>query len=184
MKAVILHGTANDHTGNWFPWLKQELLKLGLEDVWVPDLPGSGRPDIKRYTEYLLSKNWDFKNNLLVGHSSGSVEIMGLLLALPEGITIDTAVLVGTYKGDLGRDDLRATAADFDYQKIKSKAKKFIVVHSDNDPYCPLDGAKWVAQQLDAKFVLMPGFAHFGIQQDPKFKEFPELLQIIKEEVV
>jgi hypothetical protein len=30
----------------------------------------------------------------------------------------------------------------------------------------------------------MPGFAHFGIQQDPKFKEFPELLQIIKEEVV
>ena len=183
MKALILHGTSNNHSGNWFPWLKDELLKSGYEEVWVPDLPKSETPSIERYNKFLLSKDWDYSNNLIVGHSSGSVEILGLLSALPVAVEINTAVLVGTYKGDLGRDDLRATAANFDYSKIKRKAKKFIVIHSDNDPYCPLDGAKWVAEKLNAKFILMPGFAHFGIQQDPKFKKFPELLQIIKDEV-
>jgi len=184
MKAVILHGTSNDSKGNWFPWLKTELERTGFEKVWVPDLPSANQPNIKRYNEFLLAKDWDFQDNLIVGHSSGSVEILGLLEALPEEITINTAILVGTYRGDLGRSDLTGTKSDFDFEAIKAKAKKFIVIHSDNDPYCPLEGAKFIASRLDAKFVLLPGKYHFNINSDPKFTEFPELLEIIKQEVV
>jgi predicted alpha/beta hydrolase family esterase len=182
MKAVILHGTSSTPQNNWFQRLKYELEKLGHE-VWVPQLPEADLPDIGRYNKFLFESGWDFNNNLIIGHSSGAVEVIGLLQALPENLSINTGILVGVFQKDLGREDLKGMDVTFDFEKIRSKAKQFIVVHSDNDPYCPLDGAKWITQQLNAEFKLFPGYQHFGVSQDPKFKEFPELLEIIREEV-
>jgi predicted alpha/beta hydrolase family esterase len=182
MKAVILHGTGSTPESNWFQWLKGELEKLDYE-VWVPQLPEAYLPDVKRYNKFLLESGWDFTDNLVIGHSSGSVEILGLLQDLPESTSIDTAILIGSFRGDLGRSDLKGMDIHFDFEKIKSKAKQFIVVHSDNDPYCPLEGAKAIAEQLGADLKIFPGFAHFGIEQNPRFEEFPELLEITKEKV-
>lgn len=182
MKAVILHGTNGSSNHNWFPWLKAELEKIGYE-VWVPDLPESDNPSVIRYNKFLLESGWDFTNNLIIGHSSGSVEILGLLQELPDGISINTAILLGTFENDLDRDDLKGMNVPFDFEKIKTKAKQFIVIHSDNDPYCPLEGAQAIAKKLGVEITLFPGFAHFGISQDPKFVKFPELLEIIKEKV-
>jgi predicted alpha/beta hydrolase family esterase len=182
MKVVILHGTGGSPHGNWFPWLKQELEQRGHE-VWVPQLPESNFPDIKRYNKFLLESGWDFDDNLIIGHSSGSVEILGLLQALSENTSINTGILVGTFHGDLGREDLKGMDVEFNFDKIKNKAKQFIVIHSDNDPYCPIEGAKAIAENLGTETILFPGFAHFGISQDPKFVKFPELLEIIEEKI-
>ncbi len=181
-RAIILHGTASSSQNNWFPWLKQELETLGYE-VWVPDLPDAQQPNIDTYNKFLLSSNWDFNDNLIIGHSSGSVAILGLLQALPENITVNTALLVGTFRGNLDRDDLKDVDIPYDYERIKNKAKQFIVIHSDNDPYCPLEGAKWVANQLGTEIVLFPGMQHFSSHLDPKFAQFPELLDLIKQKV-
>lgn len=56
--ALIFHGAGNDHTGNWFPWLKLKLEKENYK-VWVPDLPNSERPNKKAWLETVLqNKNW------------------------------------------------------------------------------------------------------------------------------
>ncbi len=177
MKFVILHGTSATHESNWFPWLKTQLEARGHE-VWVPDLPEADQQNIERYNTFLLTSGYDFDNTVIIGHSAGSLQ------ALPEGVTINTAILVGTFRGDLGWDALHGVDVPFDYEKIKSKAKQFFVIHSDNDPHCPLEGAKWVAEKLGAQFILMPGKQHFSKRLDPSFDSFPELLTIIDEKVL
>lgn len=183
MRAVILHGLENNHEGNWFPWLKTELEKLGYE-VWVPDLPGADRPNVERYNRFLLGSGWDFSDNLVIGHSAGAVEILALLEALPEDTSVNTAIMVAVFKSDLGWESLSDLRdLHFNYEKIKQKARQFIVIHSDDDPHCPLEGAQDIAEQLGSQMKIFHGMKHFSIHTDPRFTKFPELLEIIKQKV-
>jgi predicted alpha/beta hydrolase family esterase len=176
---LILHGTSNDSQRNWFQWLRGNLEDVGFK-VWVPDLPGADVPNPKTYNEFLFSSDWDFNDeSILVGHSSGAVEIFSLLQNLSDGTQVDKAILVGAFKDNLGVDDLsRLFDETYDWELIKTKAKEFIFFHSDNDPYCPLDHAEYLAKELDGELIVMPGEAHFSISTaGEKYKEFPELLE-------
>lgn len=183
MKFVILHGTDASHESNWFSWLKNELERLG-HDVWVPDLPGAKQPNIARYNKFLLGSGYDFTGAVLIGHSSGTSAIYGLLQELPDSVTIKSAILVGTFKGDLGWDSLHGVDVPFDFVKISTKADRFIVIHSDNDPYCSLEGAKGIATELGAEFILLPGQGHFSKRLDERFHKFPEILEIIEQKIL
>jgi len=178
---LILHGTGSNSQSNWFPWLKQELENRGLK-VWVPDLPQSAKPNIKRYNKYILkNKNWPFnENSVLIGHSSGAVAILGLLQQLPKGMVVDTCILVGSFKDNLGWDALDGLFEEpFDFEKIKKKAKRFIFIHSDNDPYCPLDHAEYLAKKLNGRLIIKKGQGHFNLEKGPEYKQFPLILKLI-----
>jgi predicted alpha/beta hydrolase family esterase len=182
-KVVILHGTGNNHTGNWFPWLKAELEKTDYQ-VWVPDLPDADKPNVERYTKFLLSQNWDFNDNVVIGHSSGAVEVLHLLENLPAKARVDAAIMVAVFTGSLGWEALSdLEGIEFDLNKIKEKADKLIVIHSDDDPNCPIEGAREIADKLGAEMITMHGMKHFSIGTDPRFTKFPELLEIIKQKV-
>lgn len=181
--ALILHGTGSNSKKNWFPWLKKELGKINYK-VWVPDLPGAGEPNVKRYTEFLLSNQFDFnQDTIIIGHSSGSVEIFGLLQNLPDGIKIGPVYLVGSFMDDLGRDDLKGLFIEpFDFDVIKEKSRKFVFFHSDDDPYCPLDHAKYLSEKMGGELVIISGQKHFSVSTSGEgYREFPELLEKIKE---
>lgn len=183
-RAVILHGTGANHADNWFPWLKAELEKIGYE-VWVPDLPGADRPDTGRYNQFLLSQGWDFKDNLIIGHSSGAVAILGLLQALPAGVSIDTAILVGSFTKRLADSPSWSMlqglfSKPFNFEDIKRKSRRFIFVHSTDDPYCPIDQAEYLCDQVKGEFIRFEGMGHFSRKLDEQFDKFPELLQIVK----
>lgn len=181
--ALILHGTDAHHAYNWFPWLKAELEKEGWK-VWVPDLPQADRPSIDIYNDFLLNSQWQFdQDSIIVGHSSGAVEILGLLSDPRFKNKIHACFLAGVFEGDAGWEEARGMKKDFDFQIIKNKSEKFVFIHEDNDPYCPLESAKNLSGHVNGELIVMPGSGHFSISLDPKWTRFPELLAIIKARV-
>jgi predicted alpha/beta hydrolase family esterase len=60
---------------------------------------------------------------------------------------------------------------------------KWDFIHSDNDPYCPIEDARDLCEQASGKFIELPGQGHFTASLDPKYEAFPELFEIIKKEL-
>lgn len=178
--ALILHGISNDHTGNWFPWLTSNLQKEGFE-VFSPDLPRPERPNIERCNEFLFSHWTPNAESILIGHSSGAVEILGYLQALPMNIVVSAVYLVAGFTDPLGDEKSELFLHPYDYKKIRKSAKKFILFHSDNDPYVPLSHGEHLRDLLDAELIVIPGQGHFNLEKGPEYKEFPQLLGKILE---
>lgn len=180
--ALILHGTDGYPTENWFDWLRIELEKQKYK-VWVPQLPDCDRPNIEKYNKFIFSnKEWEFNTeSIIVGHYSGAVAILGLLQALPDETIVDTCYLVGAFKYNLDWDALDDLfLKPFDFEKIKRKANKFVFIHSDNDPYCPLDHAQYLREKLNGTLILLRDQKHFSIgTAGEQYKEFPFLLDLI-----
>lgn len=181
--ALILHGTGNDSTRNWLPWLKKELERRGYT-VWVPDLPHADKPNITTYNRFIFPK-WKLnEDSILIGHSSGAVAILGILEQLPETIQVDKAILVAGFTDDLNSDSLKEMfVKPFDYSKIKTRAKKFIFFQFDNDPYVPVWHGEKLQNFLGGELVFMKDQAHFSTTTFPgkKYLQFPELLEKVAE---
>ena len=182
--ALILHGTGNGPDNNWFRWLQNELEQKKYK-VWVPQLPECNKPNIYNYNNFLFSnKDWVFnEESILIGHSSGAVEILSLLQHLPDDKKIDTCYLIGVFKNDLGVADYSGMFLEpFNFELIKTKANKFVFIHSDNDPYCPLEHAQYLSKKLGGQLIIKPGQFHFNISSaGEQYKQFPFLRDLILE---
>lgn len=133
------------------------------------------------YNKFLLP-SWDYNSEtILIGHSSGAVEILSLLENLPEGIIINKAILVAGFVDNLKWDALNGLFIHpFNWRKIKSKCNKFVLIHSDNDPYVPLEHGKILQKNLDADLIVEEGQKHFSVGSfGDKYKEFPLLLKLL-----
>lgn len=186
-KALILHGTDGSSQDNWFQWLGKQLERLNYQ-VWIPDLPDASKPNIQRYNKFIFANN-DFQiddNTIIVGHSSGSVAILGLLSALPAKVKVKACYLVGSFKDDLGWEKLTDLFIEpFDFAKIKSKSRLWYFIHSDNDPYCPLDHAEFLHQQIGGDLLVLPGQKHFSVvTAGESYRQFPYLYHLIAEDTM
>ena len=63
--------------------------------------------------------------------------------------------------------------------KIVCWAKSFLFIHSDNDPYCPLEHAEYLSNELNGELKVMPGQKHFSEETDHKYSTFPLLKDIL-----
>lgn len=182
-KFLILHGTAASPSSNWFMWLKGILIGQGHE-VWLPQLPAAETPDTRIYNEFLLG-NADFtydEDTILIGHSSGAVEVLSLLQHLPDTSSIRAAILVSSFKDDLGMEELKGLfKEDFDFARIKEHCSNFTFIHSDDDPYCTIDHAEYLALKTGGQLIVFEGQGHFNTELSPEYKQFPEILDFISE---
>lgn len=182
-RAVLLHGTDGTPDGGWRPYVKAELEKRGYE-VWVPALPNNHTPNMQAYNDFLLGGQWDFKDNLVIGHSSGAVQVLNLLMdaRCPK---VETIVPVGAWahmeETDLDYEQFKDTfpKQGFDFGLIKSKCDNILFLHGDNDPYCPLEQAKWLAAQLGSDIVVIPNGGHLG--GDDGYGPFPQLISELEQ---
>ncbi len=169
-----------DATGHWYPWLKAQLEARGYM-VWVPNLPTAQQPDATQMTDFLLARtDWDWSDNLVVGHSSGAVEIMQLLPRLQK--KVDTAVLIGAFDSPLWPEEHKYLFKPaIDYDAVKRHVRHAIVLHGEDDPWCPVDGAKRIADSLDAELIIIHGAGHFSTSLDQRWIQIPELVQLLTE---
>ncbi len=89
---------------------------------------------------------------------------------------------MGSFKDNLGWDSLDGLfEKPFDFKKIKKSAKSFIYIHSDNDPYCPLDHAKYLHNKTGGRLIVIKGEQHFSTEAGgEKYKQFPLMLEYLK----
>lgn len=183
-KAIILHGTQGSPASNWFRWLESELKSRELE-VWLPELPYTERPSSREHADFVRSQS-PFpidEQTLIIGHSSGA--ILGLIVAQESARLIGGLVAVSVF--DDGPSPAtkweandRVFDVSFDFEAVKAHTQKLLFVHSDNDPYVPLDQARRVADGCQAELVVWQGQGHFNLQQNQSYREFPQLIEILE----
>lgn len=163
-RVVIVHGFMGSPNSGWRPWLLAELEKRDIYARAI-SMPSPENPiciewvkEIKRHVE----GNKD-DEVYLVGHSIGASAILRYLES--EGIKSITtgAVLVsGLCERSENEKINNFLDRSFDYSSIKSKVKKFAIIHGDNDPNVPLSDAKKLSKVLGGKLTVIHGGGHLN----------------------
>ncbi len=179
MKAFIIHGAYGNPQENWFPWLKEKLESLGWK-VYVPKFPTPEGQTLENWMKvfgnYIPLVD---KDTVFIGHSLGVPFILHLLERLEK--PVKASYLVAGFSREIGIPEFDKINASFlgkfDWDRIRENCREFVVFHSDNDPYVPLELGKEVAEKLNAKFILVSGAGHFN--EKAGYTEFPRLLDEI-----
>jgi len=180
MKAIIIHGSYGSPDENWFPWLKEELEKRGW-DVFAPKFPTPKNQSLESWLKAFESyKQYLGPNTILVGHSLGPAFILRILETSKS--RAHSCYFVSGWIGKLNLpefDSINRTFVerDFNWKKIKSKCKKFVVFASTDDPYVPGEKTGGLAEKLGADFIVVRGAGHFNSKAG--YSEFPLLLEKI-----
>ena len=180
--AIILHGTLGSPDGNWFQWLKNELEEKGL-NVWLPQLPQAEQPSLRKWQRF-VKEECPFPINeqtLIIGHSSGA--ILALVLAENNMEKIGAIVDVSVFHDNSlqWQPNDKLFDVQFDWTAIQQGAKELLFIHSDNDPYVPLNQAQYVATNSGGEMIIVPGEGHFNLERSDEYKQFPKLIEILEE---
>lgn len=159
----------------WFPWLYEELKKLGVEVV-AKDYPDAYVCRAKYWLPFIKSLGAD-ENTILIGHSTGSIAAM----RFAEDNKIFGTILVGSYYTDLGDPDEHASGyfdKPWQFEKIKNNQKWIVQFHSTDDPWISNEEAHMVHNKLNTELHEFNDRGHFGV--DNPYEQFPEILDVIK----
>lgn len=172
---VFVHGNGSTHWSfAWAPWLKVEVERLGFE-TFFETMPDSVQARNEYWLPFLKEHVGVGADDVIVGWSSGATAAM----RYAEDNKILGSVLVSPSYTDLG-DELEKQSGYFDkpwqWGKIKANQKHIALIWGDDDPYIPQADFEFIAKQLDATQIKIPGAKHFMERQ-----EFPELLAYIKQ---
>jgi len=181
MKVFLFHCWGGDGRSCWSGYIHDEMKKLGIE-THSPDLPETENPKLTEWLAAVRENVPKFESGdlwVLVGHSLGCPAILRLLESFGPGEKADVVVLVAGFAKDLGIPQIRGFIdTDFDWEKIKAKADRFIVINSDNDPYIPLSEGERLAKLLNAELIVEHGAGH--INEGSGYTKYPRLLGLLR----
>jgi len=186
VKIVIFHGTAGSPEGNWFPWLKAELEKLGHE-VFVPKLPTPENQSVESWCEALREQvPFIFgKDTILVGHSLGAT-LIAEILSQPRKEPVKASFFVSGFLSDIDNEwydkqNYEFTRYPFDWDQVKKTMGNVYLLHGSDDPYVRRE----LAEELSEKLGVKPDYIENGghLNSESGYTEFPYLLGLIKKEL-
>lgn len=187
----IIHGSYGYPEGNWFPWLKNELVKLGNR-VFVPQFPippvdqqdsSYGGHKLSKWIKTLDSyKKYINGDTIFVAHSRGCVFTYHYLAKIK--FSISATFLVAPWinfiwysKGYKKIDSFHEIP--FNWEKTRQGSRYFEVYQSTNDD-TPVSEGKEIAKNLNTKLIIVKNAGHFNVAHNKKFIKFPLLLKRIK----
>lgn len=177
----IFHGTSGYPDENWFPWIKEKLETLGCK-VIVPQFPTPYNQTPKSWFE-VFRQYEDVLNEqtIIIGHSLGGTFLLHVLEK--SSVQIKAAFLIASPIGILPiknyATDKPFIDHDFNFEKIKKNCGRFVVFHSNNDPYVSLGNGKKLSEIFKTELTFVPNAGHFN--KTSGYVEFELLLNKIKE---
>jgi predicted alpha/beta hydrolase family esterase len=178
-KVFIIHGFEGAPNGGWRPWLMGELHKREVYACAL-SMPNPEHPVCAEWVDEIdrhVERNPD-DEIYLVGHSLGVPAILRYF----ETFKTERAAKIASAEGGAGGGGKIAGAVlisgpckikdekeisgfldhGFDFKKIKTMSKKFLVIHGDDDHVVPLDESKIVSEELGAPLVVIKGGRHLS----------------------
>jgi predicted alpha/beta hydrolase family esterase len=187
-KVFIVHGFGGIPNGGWIPWLMEELAKKKIYACALP-MPESKKPVVSKWIEEIsfALDNSPEDEIFLVGHSLGATAVLKYLEFIKENKKISGAVLVSGLVSPLEPDNINSNYRLIDsfvvptinFNEVKNKTQKFIVLHSTDDPAVPFSHAEIISNSLDCELVKVEKGGHFFILAEPICYQLPELLDIV-----
>jgi predicted alpha/beta hydrolase family esterase len=181
-KVFIVHGFMGTPNGGWKPWLMKELDTLGVYACSLP-MPTPDEPKCREWVEE-ISRNMQAETEdiILIGHSLGCIAILNYLETVVSDKKFGEVFFVSGPAEKLHSDNPNSKLRkmddfythQFNYQKIKNIAKKFIVIHGDDDNRVPFSHAEKNAKELEGELVIIKNGGHLSGWNG--FTEFPQLL--------
>ena len=174
IKIIFIHGNGNCTPHDiWFPYLKRELEKLGLQ-VIARQFPDAYLARASYWLPFLKHELKANESTIIIGHSSGALaamrfaeknKILGsiLIAAMHTDLDIETEQLSGYFD------------TQWNWKNIKDNQQWIVQFASTDDPWIPIEEAQFVHEQLHTDYYEYTNQRHFNDK-----KEFPELVSIIK----
>lgn len=180
-KIILLHGNGGSTVDdNWFPYAKSEFEKLGLE-VISKTFPDNKLARQEHWLPFLKNDLKADENTILIGHSTGAVAA----LRFAETNKIYGSVIIGASHTDLGEESEKVGGyfdRPWNWDVIKNNQNWIIQFASTDDPYIPITEVRYIKEKLNTEYHEFTNRGHFG--WDTKVKDFPELIEAIKNKVI
>lgn len=181
-RAIIVHCWDGCPEYCWYPSVKKELEANGFEVV-VPAFPETEAPKLASWLPMLQDiVGIPDEETYLIGHSIGCITILRYLETLAPEQKIGGAVLVAGFTDDLGFAELsNFFTTDIDFDAIKTKANKFVAIHSDDDPFVALKYGDEFKEKIGAELITKHAMKHFSGEVDDEESciELPEVVESV-----
>lgn len=185
----ILHGSFGSPSGNWFPWLSNEIEKTKPNNMeesicYVPHMPtGIGFQNYENWQSLMLSyvgSGLIGKETTIFAHSISPIFICKFLIK--HNINVRRLVFVCGFNnyfinGADAYNKVNETMFCEGIEKIKDLCDDITCIYSNNDPYVTFDAEKEFADKVSHKQIMIENGGHLNAESG--YSEFPLLKEFI-----
>lgn len=154
MNALIIHGFLSHPDDCWFPWLKRELERHGWQ-VNAPPMPNSVVPRRAKWLGAISENIEEPKKTVLIGHSLGAFALIRFLETY-EGPSFPALILAAGFGRRFPNRRLLThdwSEPEINFKHVRSKVRKIVCIHSDDDRTVPYEEGEWLCKQLKGRLI-------------------------------
>ena len=176
---VLIHGYGETPDKVWFPWIHRKAEDKGWR-VWAPFMPNPLKPEYAVWMKIVqtMAKKWD-RNTVIIGHSLGGV--LAIRALEKSGVKVKALITVAApFSSTVAvRQVIAFFNQKINWSALRRQAKRFVTIHSKNDPLVPYDHAYRYQEVLGSKLVFAPQKNHFiGKQAKVVWEELEKIARL------